>query len=101
MKIIKCLLAVSTVVSLLVGLTGCNTVFYGQEYDDIEVPVSKASVRNMASGQVFDPEASARNGAEVNTQLEGQKAEQVLNVYRKDVSKGDDISNEIHINVGN
>lgn len=57
------------------------------------------SVRAMVAAQKYTP-PTAVQPAPVPTGIDGKKAEQVLRVYREDISQPQEIKNEIQINVG-
>ena len=58
------------------------------------------SVRAMIRGQTLDPAASERNGSTPPDVSDGQRAEGVLEAYRKDVSAPSEVGRGIDVRVG-
>ncbi len=57
------------------------------------------SVRQMIRNQTYNPQAGD-SVYQTSTGLDGRKGEAVLEVYRKDVAKPEDLPSQININVG-
>ncbi len=80
---------------LLVGLAaGCATKQTVSERN------FGAAVRQMIDAQTHDREAAQNPDPMPVRVLDGGQAAEVIEVHRKDVSKPQEIRNEIHINVG-
>lgn len=90
MKLPACILAGA----LMASMAGCAD-------NPPQNPDFGNSVRSMVDAQTFDPEA-ARNPPEAAPEAgDGQRLENVVGGYRKDVSRGvEDVRREIVINVG-
>lgn len=58
------------------------------------------SVRSMIYNQIADPAAAANPSPEAIQGLDGEKAEAVLSEHRNNVTKPDQVSNEITLNIG-
>lgn len=75
-------------------LTGCS------HWDPVAVEEDFGnSVHHMIQAQTYDPEAARNPPADPPTELDGQKASEVLKAYRKDVAKPEEVEDAININI--
>lgn len=81
-------IGMAAILLIATGFAGCDTyeTKTEREFGD--------SVRAMVDRQKVNSDATPAMG------MDGVKTEQVLETYRKDVSKPADVKNEIQINVG-
>lgn len=91
-KIYKLVAAVFILMSVFV--TGCSST------DPTRVEADYGnSVRNMIEAQIYDPEAANNPPSEPPTSLDGGYAEEVLEAYRDNVSKPEDVKRSISIEI--
>jgi type IV pilus biogenesis protein CpaD/CtpE len=82
-------------------LAGATLVLAGcasdpkQEHD----PAFGSSVRQMIQAQIHDPKAAANPPAEAPDGVDGQRAEQVVQTYRKDADKPSAVRERLTIQV--
>ena len=90
MKLPACILAGA----LMASMAGCaDTPPRDAEFGD--------TVRSMVDAQTFDPAAASNPPEAVPESGDGQRLENVVDGYRKDVSRGvEDVRRDIVINVG-
>jgi len=58
------------------------------------------SVRNMVDAQIYNPAAAQNPPVNPPLALDGQKGQNALEAYRKDVAKPKKVEEQIQINVG-
>jgi type IV pilus biogenesis protein CpaD/CtpE len=75
--------------------SGCATEPSGVEED------FGTSVRQMIRAQTYDPSTLENPSREPVTGLDGEYAEAVVDAYKGDIAKPEQVRNEIEINVGN
>jgi type IV pilus biogenesis protein CpaD/CtpE len=83
----------SLVALLLIGCTQWDPIAVEEDFGN--------SVRHMIQAQTYDPEARKNPPADPPTELDGQKASEILKTYRSDVGKAEEVKNAIDINVRN
>ena len=59
------------------------------------------SVRQMIRAQTYNPDTLENPSREPVTGLDGEYAEAVVDAYKGDIAKPEQVRNEIQINVGN
>lgn len=95
MRIHKDASAIGSTVVLLTLIAGCTTstdaVRVEQDYGN--------SVRHMIDAQIYDPTAAYNPSTEPAVGLDGGKAHNVLEQYRKDVAKPQKVEQPIHLRV--
>ena len=60
-----------------------------------------AGAEALAAEQAFNPKASEENGTLIHGTLDGPTGVNILSTYRSDISKPQEIRNEIQVNIGN
>lgn len=87
-------LAVAVFILISVFVTGCSST------DPTRVEADYGnSVRNMVKEQTYDPDAANNPPSEPPTSLDGGYAEEVLEAYRGDVSKPEEVRRSISIEI--
>ena len=89
----KLVVTAFTLISIFVS--GCSST------DPIRVEADYGnSVRNMIEAQIYDPDAAKYPPSEPPTTLDGSYAENVLEAYRDDVSRPEEVDRPILIDIG-
>ena len=89
----KLLVTAFTLIRIFVS--GCSST------DPIRVEADYGnSVRNMIEAQIYDPDAAKYPPSEPPTTLDGSYAENVLEAYRDDVSRPEEVDRPISIDIG-
>ncbi|UTW04563.1 hypothetical protein KDX31_06050 [Amphritea atlantica] len=60
-----------------------------------------AGAEALAEQQMFNPQASEENGTQIHGSLDGPTGVKILSTYRSDISKPQEVRNEIQVNIGN
>ena len=80
---------------LLVVLSGCSAP---QPQHHMRLG---AGAEALATEQAFNPMASEENGTQIHGTLDGNTGVNILSTYRSDISKPQEVRNEIQVNIGN
>lgn len=95
MNSIRLVISVTATMALLGSISGCYQAETTTEKD------FGNSVRHMIRAQTLNPNPVYPAGEAETVPGDGERLENVMEAYRSDVSKPEDVNNDIVISVGN